>query len=74
MASETTGVCAAAGCGDEKEGTKTGALTLGTKEAALTFRVDILAERLLFEPPPVGDESSMSQLSATPSPDIQTTT
>ena len=48
MANETTGVCAGGGGGWEdvaNVGTKTGALTLGTKEAALTLRPDILELR-----------------------------
>ena len=48
MANETTGVCAGGGGGWEdvaNVGTKTGALTLGTKEAALTLRPDIFELR-----------------------------
>ena len=46
MANETTGVCARGGWEDVANvGTKTGALTLGTKEAALTLRPDILELR-----------------------------
>ena len=48
VANETTGVCAGGGGGWEdvaNVGTKTGALTLGTKEAALTLRPDIFELR-----------------------------
>ena len=73
VASETTGVCAGAaaagaagGGGAPQEGTKTGALTLGTKEAALTLRDDI------FDVTSLAESAWFSQLSATwpPSPDI----